>query len=141
VHLDRREWTIPASEFKTGEATTIALLPEAIDILTRRRTSSAGPWVFPGHGASGHLTAPGHAWRRILARAGLADLRVHDLRRTYGSWMTAAGTSLPIVGKALGHKSQTATAVFARLNLDPVRKAAEMTTTAMLAAGRAAGPA
>jgi integrase len=141
VHLDRREWTIPASEFKTGEATTITLVPEAIDILRKRRAGSASPWVFPGHGASGHLTAPEHAWRRIMSRSGLADLRVHDLRRTFGSWMTAAGTSLPIVGKALGHKSQSATAVYARLNLDPVRKAAETATSAMLAAARVAGPA
>jgi integrase len=118
VHLDRREWTIPASEFKTGEAMTVALVPEAVDILTRRRTSSAGPWVFPSYGASGHIITPKFAWQRILARAGLADLRIHDLRRTYGSWMTAAGTSLPIVGKALGHRSQAATAVYARLNLD-----------------------
>ncbi len=55
----------------------------------------------------------------------MGDVHVHDLRRTLGSWATITGASLPIVGSALGHRSLSATQVYARLLLDPVRDAVE----------------
>lgn len=66
----------------------------------------------------------------------IPDLRIHDLRRTMGSWQAITGASLPIIGKSLNHKSQQATAIYARLDLDPVRASVEKATEAML---RAAG--
>lgn len=54
---------------------------------------------------------------------GFKNLRIHDLRRTQGSWQAIQGTSLQVIGKSLGHKSQAATAIYSRLNLDPVRDA------------------
>lgn len=65
----------------------------------------------------------------------LADLRIHDLRRTLGSWQAKTGASLVIIGKSLNHKSQAATAIYARLDLDPVRDSVNTATSAMLAAG------
>ena len=71
--------------------------------------------------------------------AGFRDLRLHDLRRTLGSWQAATGASLPIIGKSLGHKSLAATQIYARLNLDPVRASINKATDAMLTAGGVAG--
>lgn len=65
----------------------------------------------------------------------MRDLHIHDLRRTLGSWLASGGTSLPIIGKALNHKSPDATKVYARLMLGPVRDAMEAATTAMRKAG------
>ena len=48
------------------------------------------------------------------------DLRLHDIRRTFGSYQAITGASLQVIGKSLGHKSQYATQIYARLNLDPV---------------------
>jgi integrase len=62
----------------------------------------------------------------------MTDLRIHDLRRTMGSWQARTGASMVIIGKSLGHKSHQATAVYARLDLDPVRQAMETATAAML---------
>jgi integrase len=67
--------------------------------------------------------------------ARLDDLRLHDLRRSLGSWQTILGASLPIVGRSLGHRSPSATAIYARLNIDPVRESVERATSAMLVAG------
>jgi integrase len=64
----------------------------------------------------------------------LVDIRIHDLRRTMGSWQARTGASLVIIGKGLGHKSQQATAVYARLDIDPVRESMERATSAMLVA-------
>ena len=71
-------------------------------------------------------------------RAGMVDVRIHDLRRSLGSWMAAAGASLPIIGKGLGHKDVSTTAIYARLNQDPVRKYMEKATGEMFSAGKVA---
>jgi integrase len=68
------------------------------------------------------------------SNVGLGDLRIHDLRRTLGSWQAATGANSFVIGKSLGHKSQAATAIYARLNLDPVRQSVNTATEAMLMA-------
>ena len=74
-------------------------------------------------------------WARLLKRAGLQDRRLHDLRRSLGSWQAIGGSSLSVIGKSLGHTSLSATAIYARLSFDPVRESVERATAAMLAAG------
>jgi len=131
LNLDSGLWRIPGEVAKAGEIMVIPLLPQAIEILQRRReTANGSPWVFPSHGKSGHLMTAQAAWARISKRAGLVDLHIHDLRRTMGSFMAMGGASLLIVGKALGHRSQVSSAVYARLQVDPVRAA--MTAGAQL---------
>ncbi len=61
------------------------------------------------------------AWRRLLKRAGLSGLRIHDLRSTAGSYMAITGTALQIIGKALGHTQQQTTAIYSRLTNEAVR--------------------
>ena len=69
------------------------------------------------------------------------DLRIHDLRRTLGSWQAKQGASLAIIGKSLNHKSQQATAIYARLDLDPVRASVNTATVAMMEAAGLKRPA
>lgn len=64
----------------------------------------------------------------------IPHLRIHDLRRTLGSWQAKTGASLAIIGKSLNHKSVQTTAIYARLDLDPVRDSVTRATTAMFAA-------
>jgi len=108
----------------------IHLARPAMDILLRRRNNES-EFVFPGSGASGHLEEPKATWKKVLERAELVDLRLHDLRRSLGSWMAAGGTSLTIVGKALGHHDPSTTAIYARLDLDPVRASVNTAVAAM----------
>ncbi len=61
----------------------------------------------------------------------LLDIRIHDIRRTFGSYQAITGASLQIIGKSLGHRSTQSTQIYARLNLDPVRAAVEKATNAM----------
>jgi integrase len=67
--------------------------------------------------------------------ARMRNLRIHDLRRTLGSWQAKTGASLVIIGKSLNHKSQQTTAIYARLDFDSVRASIEKATSAMWAAG------
>ena len=135
VNLERRTWRIP--DTKSGDALTLPLSEAAVDVLkSRMADNGSSPWVFPGRGQAGHLVEPKSAWDRLIKRAGIKDLRLHDLRRTLGSWQAAAGSSLLVIGKSLGHKQQSTTAIYARLNLDPVRQSIDAATTAMLGAAK-----
>lgn len=130
VNFTTATWRIP--ETKNGEAQVVHLPGPAMELLTHRKLASESPWVFPGEGRTGHLADPKKAWGRILAEAGIEDLRIHDLRRTLGSYQAATGANGYIIGKSLGHKSQQSTAIYARLNLDPVRDSVNKATEAML---------
>lgn len=132
ISFDRHEWRIPIT--KTGDPQTITLSPEALQILLNRKPSESATFVFPGIGKSGHLEEPKKGWNRILERAGIQDLRIHDLRRTLGSWQAKTGASLAIIGKSLNHKNQSTTAIYARLDLDPVRDSVNRATSAILTA-------
>ena len=134
LNLKRCTWTIPRT--KNGDPQTVTLTPEAIEILKDRKKRATSIFVFPGKGKSGHLIEPMKGWRRILERASIRDLRIHDLRRTLGSWQAITGSSLPIIGKSLNHKNASTTAIYARLNLDPIRESVQRATVAMLRAGK-----
>ncbi|MBA2483156.1 MAG: site-specific integrase, partial [Nitrosomonas sp.] len=132
INFDRAEWRIV--ETKNGSPQTVALSPEAIEVLSSRKPIEAAKFVFPGVGKAGHLMEPKKGWKRILERANISDLRIHDLRRTLGSWQAKTGASLAIIGKSLNHKNQNTTAIYARLDLDPVRDSINRATSAMLTA-------
>lgn len=120
VNFSLSEWHI--KETKNGESHVIPLTAPAIEILKERKIHSQSPFVFPGEGKGGHLSDPKKAWARVLRRAEIADLRIHDLRRTLGSWMAAMGATTAIIGKTLAHKSVEATKVYERIDIDPVRE-------------------
>ena len=67
-----------------------------------------------------------------LRTANITDMRIHDLRRTMGSWQAISGASLLIIGKSLGHKSTSATQVYSRLTVDPIHDSMQTATDKML---------
>lgn len=139
ISFERSTWRIP--ETKNGEPLTVPLTPVALEVLKARAEQRTNDYVFPGDGAKGHLISPKKGWKRILQRAKIKDLRIHDLRRTMGSWQASTGASLAIIGKSLGHKDFATTAIYARLNLDPVRQAMETATNAILSSAGVTTPA
>lgn len=135
VDLQSGFWRIPPDEAKGGEAVIVPLTPVVVEILKRRKaTNGDGPWVFPGRSGSkaGHIAEPKTAWARICERAGLQGLRIHDLRRSCGSWQAAMGASLLTIGKSLGHRNQATTAIYSKLDLGPVRTSLEAAEMAIL---------
>jgi len=130
LDLERATWCIP--DTKNGEPQVIPLVPLAIRIL-RGRVTNGSLFVFESaNSKSGHIEEPKNAWRRVLKVSGLTDLRIHDLRRTFGSWQAIQGSSIHIVGKSLNHKSYEATQIYARLSIDPIRESVERGVTALL---------
>jgi len=133
VNLASAIWRIPAPDSKNEEPMVLPLGAEAVQIFEARNPQKAG-FVFPAESATGHITPPKKRWKNLLERCGIDDLRIHDLRRSLGSWQAITGASLVIIGKSLGHKSADATMIYARLNTDPVRASVGAATSAMLEA-------
>src|SRR5574338_278301 len=119
INLNAGVWRIPRT--KNDEPQAVTLCPEAVAILEARKDTTSGGFVFPGPGKTGHIQEPKKAVMRVMARAGIP----------YGR----TGEPLAIIGKSLNHKRQQATAIYARLDLDPVRQAVNTATAAMLEAG------
>ena len=139
LDLSSGVWRIPRT--KNDEPQNVTLCPEAVAILEARKGSTGGGFVFPSKSASGHMVEPQKAVIRVMARAEIPygrdvpnGVTLHDLRRTLGSWQARTGASLAIIGKSLNHKSPQATAIYARLDLDPVRQSVNTATSAMLEA-------
>lgn len=135
IDLHAGLWTIPGKVSKSGKPMTLPLTRRALEVLTRRREADAkAAFVFPAASATGHMVMPKRQWAVFVKASGLTDFRLHDLRRSAGSWAAMTGASLPIIGKALGHKSSASTEVYARLQTDPVLAALQRAQDAMAAA-------
>lgn len=139
IDWERAQWRIP--DTKANRSQTIPLCQAALDVLRRRRVAAPdSPWVFPSFGKTGHLISPLKTWERMCRAAGIEGATIHDLRRSLGSWQAAVGASELIIGKTLGHApGSKATSVYARLDLDPVRRSIEAATAAMLTAAKGGG--
>lgn len=131
VDLATATWTIP--DTKNDSSQTILLTEVELKILRRRqqkrkRQEDPGyPFVFPGAGVSGHLEDPKKGWQRILKRAQIDNLNLHDLRRSLGSYMAMSGASLSVIGNALNHKDVSTTRrVYAHSAHEAERKAREV---------------
>jgi integrase len=132
LDLDRGLWRIPAAVAKAGVSLVIPLVPAAVTLLQNRRlAANSCPWVFPSRGKTGHLVETKSVWKRILARAGLSNIRFHDLRRTLGSWQALGGSSLQVISKSLGHQQIATTMIYSRLTVDPVRESMQKATDAI----------
>lgn len=124
INIDLARWSIP--ETKNGEPQVVPLTAQALAVLQRRRNDSASPWVFPSkRSRSGHITKPEEAWRMVVKRSGLENVRLHDLRRTLLSWQAITGANITVIAATANHKDLRSTQIYARLNVDAVRSAME----------------
>ncbi len=127
---------------KNGESQRIPLSEQAYELLKHMQEQSEGAtkgWVFPSatysdkrKSKSGHVEDFHRPWYALLKRADIEDLRIHDLRRTFGSYQAMLGVGDFILGKALGDKTFAAVKVYARLNMDPVRDSIQRATDKMM---------
>ena len=112
VDLDAGELRL--ADAKTG-ARNVTLSPPAVKVLTELRPISDNPWVIAGHAPGKRLSNINEHWHRIRTRAGLKDVRLHDLRHSWASRALALGESLPMIGRLLGHSQVETTARYAQL--------------------------
>ena len=108
---------------KTGPR-AVPLSPAASAVFAGIPRLPGNPWVFPGRKPGARLSGVFGPWCRARERAGLEDLRIHDLRHSFASRALALGESLPTIARLLGHAQVQTTARYAHLARDAVREAA-----------------
>ena len=139
LNLDRAIWRVPQAS--GGPAHTIPLPTQLVGLLQQLPKAAGNPYVFLGEVVGGHLVNMKRAWHRIRVKAKIADVRIHDLRRTFGAWLMASGESLALIGQVLNHRSPATTAGYVSLKLDPIREALERNSKRMVLGGGKIGPA
>lgn len=110
---------------KSGEEQEVALNKQAVSILQALPEQEENPYLFPGRRKGMHLVNIDIAWGRIRKEANVSHVRLHDLRRTVGSWLAQNKTDLNTIKEALRHASISTTLTYSRLGADPARDVME----------------
>lgn len=121
--IDKGAGRASLPDSKTGEKVVI-LPPAALQVLEAIPAIEGNPYVITGAKEGAHLVNIKDPWCAIREAAGLADVRLHDLRHSFASVGAAGGASLPIIGALLGHTQASTTQRYAHLHDDPLQAAA-----------------
>ncbi|MCP3968420.1 MAG: site-specific integrase [Lentisphaerae bacterium] len=142
INFTKKLWTIPGEKTKNDDDDVTVLDNTVLEILARRKKYQKEKgidtnWVFCSPiNHRGHYSSPDNAWRALLKRANIKDLRIHDLRRTLASWMANQNVSLHMIASVLGQKSTGVTPTYARLSVDPKREAVSNAVAEILKVGK-----
>lgn len=117
-----RERLVPVSQ-KAARAVAAYLAAQ------REEKIAESPWLFPSHGAAGHLTRQHFALelKTLAAEAGLAATAIspHVLRHAFASHLLAGGADLRAVQQMLGHADIATTQIYTHIETDRLRAAVE----------------
>ena len=126
VDFDNKVLRLPDS--KTNEK-TIPVGRPALDILKGIDRIEGNDHVLPGATKDGPYVGLQKEWERIRKWAKIEDVRIHDLRRSFGSTAASNRESLIVIGKILGHADPKTTQIYAHLMDDPLQTAVEDTSS------------
>lgn len=122
VDFDRR--LLVLDDTKTGKS----VRPLGAAALVLLQTISRLPgtnYVFPAEVGDGHYQGMKRLWGRVIKKAGLPGVTPHTLRHTIGSTAVSSGEALALTGAILGHANPRSTAIYAHIQHDPSRRAAD----------------
>jgi len=125
-YVDWDKCTLFVPIAKSGRPRTIALSAAAMDLLRSIKRLPGNPYVFPSPTNEKPCMTLQSEWERIRHRAGLTEVRLHDLRHTYASFLVNQGVSLFVVQGLLGHTSAKTTQRYAHLAPKTLLDAAEI---------------
>ncbi len=115
--IDREHniWTIRKT--KQQKIQHVPLVPAAVEILDRQATTRRmdNPYVFPGRDTGTHLQSVQRIWESAIRKAKLKEIRLHDLRHSFASFVGMSGGSLLVIGRLLGHSDPKVTQRYAHL--------------------------
>ncbi|QDX82073.1 integrase [Denitratisoma sp. DHT3] len=113
LDLERRQWRIPLT--KAGKPRHVPLSSGVLQVLAAVPRLEDCPWVFPSPKTGRPFVSVFYSWDSARRKAGLADVRIHDLRHSFASFLVNAGRSLYEVQKILGHTQVRTTQRYAHL--------------------------
>ncbi len=112
--LERRNWHIPMS--KNGKARNIPISSKALELLQKLPTWEGCPFVVPNPETKKPFGNLYCSWNTARIRAGLPEVRMHDLRHSFASNLVNSGQSIYVVSKLLGHSQIKTTARYSHLS-------------------------
>lgn len=127
--FSRRIWRIPMT--KTGKARHVPLNDGALQILSTMPRDMSCPWVFANPDTGRPFVSIFCAWDTARNKAGLSDVRIHDLRHSFASLLINSGRTLFEVQRLLGHSQVKTTQRYAHLSQDTLLAAANAATRAL----------
>ncbi|MGN6572097.1 MAG: tyrosine-type recombinase/integrase [Pseudolabrys sp.] len=134
VFWDDRKLRVPMS--KSGKPRWISLSASAIELLRSIPRSDGSAYVFPAPTTGRPSPSLWFPWKRIRDRAGLGDVRLHDLRHSFASFLVNEGISLYVVQGLLGHANARTTQRYAHLQADTLARATDVVDAIVMPQGR-----
>ena len=107
LNWDQATLLVPRSQ--SGRSRLIRLNSSALDVLRATATSEGNPYIFPSPLTGRPCPSLHFPWSRIRRKSGLRDVRLHDLRQSFASFLVNEGVSLYVVQGLLGHTQVRAT--------------------------------
>ena len=125
-NLNQLCWTIPTS--KSGKKRVLPITPQLLE-LYKSIPKDDTPYLFASAKSKKPYVTIYVSWNSARTRAGLKDLRMHDLRHSFASALVNNGRSLYEVQTLLGHSTSKMTQRYAHLSNENLMKAASCAET------------
>jgi integrase len=125
--LERRIWRIPTT--KAGKARHVPLSDGVMHLLSTMPRDL--PWVFANPDTGKPYVSIYCAWHTARTKAGLADVRMHDLRHSFASLLINSGRTLYEVQHILGHTQVKTTQRYAHLKQETLLAASNTASSAV----------
>ena len=129
LNYEQRIWRIPMS--KSGKARTVPISDAVMRLLSTVPKINDCPWIFPNPETQRPYKNFFNAWHTARKKVGLSDVRVHDLRHSFASFLVNSGRSLYEVQKILGHSQISTTQRYAHLSNASLISAANVVESAI----------
>ena len=121
--MERRQWRIPTT--KAGRPRYVPLSNGVLTLLANVPHDDRCPYVFANPKTKKPYCAIFNSWNTARKQAGLSEVRIHDLRHSFASFLVNAGRSLYEVQRILGHTQIRTTARYSHLSQDTLLAAAD----------------
>lgn len=119
IDFTNRIWTIPITKNKKVRKVPISdTLMELLQSIPKE-----SKYLFPTNTKLGHYKDIYRTWDIARRKAGICDVRLHDLRHSFASMLVNSGRSLYEVQTLLGHSSIKMTQRYAHLSDESLHKA------------------
>lgn len=122
--IDFERGLLILADTKTGRSVR-PIANVALDLIRGIDRDPETDFVFPADGEEGYFQGTKKLWPRIVRKAGLEGVTPHTLRHTMGAISTSTGEALAMTGAILGHANIRSTMIYAHVEMDPSKRAAD----------------